>query len=456
MTRSGGRLGIAAVVAFALVATTGSVSSRPADAVTSSLAGAAPIAGSLALDGVTGHAEAPNAPKLNLAGDWTIEAWFKDETPDGYDHELTPIVAKMDTTARREGQYVLAIGDHKLQAGSRHRGDWHTVEYDLVARGVTAGAWHHAAASLNSRTRAVTLYLDGRLVQTGTIDALGLANASPVNIGRSGTGRTYWIGKIDDVRLWNRVRTDAEIAASYQTEFAAPPAGLVANWKFDESSGLTAADSTAAPADAMLAGGALFSADVPPVPGPGPAAKLACAASPTSIPVGVNASGVGATSTITVTEQDSLGVTISGDSSTFVTLAQAGALGGDLGNGPNASATKTLTNGVAAFTLIAPTLSIGIGTDQLSAVSPSSPTLTGCIANVAFTAGAGTQLGVSLPQSAFPAGAALAVTATATLRDANGIATNAAASCRTRARSLLAPPLRQSRSRSPAFPGPAP
>jgi hypothetical protein len=47
-------------------------------------------------------------------------------------------------------------------------------------------------------------------------------------------------------------------------EFGAPPAGLVANWKFDEAGGTTAADGTPAPDDATLSGGATFSTDVHP------------------------------------------------------------------------------------------------------------------------------------------------------------------------------------------------
>jgi len=164
------------------------------------------------------------------------------------------------------------------------------------------------------------------------------------------------------------------------------------------------------------------------VPSVGAAAKLGCVANPTSIPAGTNASGVGATSTITVSEQDASGNTVTGDSTTRITLSQAGGLGGDLGNGADASATATVANGVATFTLTAPANSANTGTDQLSAASPTFPTLTGCTVNVTFTGpGAATQLAVTLGQSAFPAGSPATTTATATLRDANGVTTTAAA-----------------------------
>jgi hypothetical protein len=37
--------------------------------------------GSLALDGQSGYATAPDYPGLDVVGDWTVEAWFKDEDP---------------------------------------------------------------------------------------------------------------------------------------------------------------------------------------------------------------------------------------------------------------------------------------------------------------------------------------------------------------------------------------
>ena len=42
-----------------------------------------PTPHSLALDGVGAYAEAADAADLELATDWTIELWFKDESPQG-------------------------------------------------------------------------------------------------------------------------------------------------------------------------------------------------------------------------------------------------------------------------------------------------------------------------------------------------------------------------------------
>ncbi len=158
------------------------------------------------------------------------------------------------------------------------------------------------------------------------------------------------------------------------------------------------------------------------VPSVGAPAKLACSANPTSLAAGSST----ATSTITVTVQDALGNTVTTNNGTSITLSQAGVTSSLDGGAVGASSTKTTANGVATFSLAAPTSSGTTGTDQLSAAAG---LITGCQTNVAFTGpGAPTSLKVTLGQSAYPAGAASSTTATATLKDANGITTTATAS----------------------------
>ena len=62
------------------------------------------------------------------------------------------------------------------------------------------------------------------------------------------------------MRIWNVVRSPAQVAAAFQTEFDSAPAGLVANWKMNEGGGPIAADS-ADSHTATLHGGALLTPD---------------------------------------------------------------------------------------------------------------------------------------------------------------------------------------------------
>jgi hypothetical protein len=208
------------------------------------------------------YAEAPDAAELNTTGDWTVEAWFKDENA-SFNHDFSYILMKGNTNANGEVPYVLGIQWNWIFAGTRT--GWTTYTFQASLAGVNPAAWHHVAASFVGSTRVLTLYLDGVQVGQGVLPArTTTGNTGLLEIGRNGSGNNPWRGKIDDVRVWNVVRTAAQIAASYQSEFSSAPANLVGNWKFDEMGGTTAADSTAPAEDATLLGGASYSSDVHP------------------------------------------------------------------------------------------------------------------------------------------------------------------------------------------------
>lgn len=104
------------------------------------------------------------------------------------------------------------------------------------ARAVTAGLWHHAAYVLTGTT--VTIYLDGVLDATGAYARSGDSGAGTIGADAS----TFWSGALQDVAIYDRALTLAEIAAHYELRVTAPPPSplltdLVSYWKLDESTG---------------------------------------------------------------------------------------------------------------------------------------------------------------------------------------------------------------------------
>jgi hypothetical protein len=53
----------------------------------------------------------------------------------------------------------------------------------------------------------------------------------------------YFPGSVDELRIWNVARSEADILAHKNKALVGNEAGLVGYWKFNESSGTTAADS---------------------------------------------------------------------------------------------------------------------------------------------------------------------------------------------------------------------
>ncbi len=220
--------------------------------------------GSLRLNGSNGFADAAHAPDLNLTADWTIETWFKDESPQGFNHGYVQLLNKGDRNSQPESPYFITLGFKRLLVGLRTGSADYAVAYDLRAGGVDPNAWHHVAATFSASTRTLTLYLDGVQVAQDVLAATSSGNTAPVQIGRNGPSGQNFRGRLADVRLWNVVRGASDIAANFGHELSAPPAGLVANWKFNETGGTVAADS-ADSHPATLHGGASMDTLGPPV-----------------------------------------------------------------------------------------------------------------------------------------------------------------------------------------------
>jgi hypothetical protein len=100
------------------------------------------------------------SPPLNILGDWTVEAWFKDENPAGYNHDNSYIVMKGDTNQSGEAPYMVGIAWNQLFAGVRTGFQSNSVFYNLTQAGVTANAWHHVAVTYNDSTSVITMRRD--------------------------------------------------------------------------------------------------------------------------------------------------------------------------------------------------------------------------------------------------------------------------------------------------------
>lgn len=221
---------------------------------------------SIDFGGSSGYAEAPNASQYSGIGNWTVEAWFKDESPFGYNHLPTFIISKGDLVEDRELPFAVGITFNALFVVEKTHGVPYYVYYDLEKHNVSPKSWHYVAVTLTSATQQVTVYLDGVKVVQGTFrDTTDVGNSKPVDIGRNGepVGYAYWNGKIDDVRIWNVTRTASEIASS-RRQLTGSQAGLVANWILDDGSGSTVADSASPAHAASLHGGYAWSTDVHP------------------------------------------------------------------------------------------------------------------------------------------------------------------------------------------------
>lgn len=101
---------------------------------------------------------------------------------------------------------------------------------------VADGNWHHVAATYdNSAATKYNLYIDGVNAASGNItQAMNTPAASNFFIGMKVNISKYFIGDIDEVRVWNYARSASQILADLNESYCSPQAGLIAYYKMNQ------------------------------------------------------------------------------------------------------------------------------------------------------------------------------------------------------------------------------
>ena len=129
-------------------------------------------------------------------------------------------------------------------------------------RSFAAGQWHHVAITYDQTT--FRLYIDGALeVQSPATGQLAVTTY-PLSVGKKAPQNgDYFKGQIDECRVWNVARTQAQIQATMSKALSGAESGLVVYWPFDEASGQTVTDLSPNHNDGTLGADANAGADDP-------------------------------------------------------------------------------------------------------------------------------------------------------------------------------------------------
>lgn len=187
----------------------------------------------------------------NLTGDLTIEGWAYLENPMSF----SSIISKgasgqtFDLVLQSGGgTSVNSYGWLRFGQGGAY------VSTEAVAA-LRLNQWHHIAVTKSGTT--VKFYVNGTLVRTTTLSASVPTNTDGLYIGHAPdafvTGGYIFRGSLFDIRLWNVARTDSEISSNFNTLTPAG-SGLVGQWRMQEGTGTSIADSSATANNGTLSG----------------------------------------------------------------------------------------------------------------------------------------------------------------------------------------------------------
>jgi hypothetical protein len=190
----------------------------------------------VSFDGVDDFIAIPNV----VSSDFTVEYWMKTSATGSsgsqwyngngiIDAEVGGVTNDWGT-ALLSNKLAFGIGNPDITITS--------------ASNVNTGNWVHVAATWKQSTGAMQLYINGVLEASAT-GGTNLRNAPPrITMGEIQTNISRFTGSIDEVRIWNTVRTQAQIKANmFNKNLSNSASGLVAYYKMNEGSGTTAANS---------------------------------------------------------------------------------------------------------------------------------------------------------------------------------------------------------------------
>lgn len=188
----------------------------------------------LSFNGSADYIEITNADQLNFATNFTIEAWVQLDKTNG-----TNFILSKSWCGNSEYAYTFNVVDGKVRWGWNNNGNCNfssMVETTNVI--YNPGDCHHLA--LTHSSSMVKIYVDGVEVPT----SLMLGNYSdiapstePFRLGIykgiNGNFLYFMDGKIDELKIWNTIRTPQQVSYSMNHALLGNEANLVLYFDFE-------------------------------------------------------------------------------------------------------------------------------------------------------------------------------------------------------------------------------
>ncbi|HEX7807927.1 MAG TPA: LamG domain-containing protein [Thermoanaerobaculia bacterium] len=171
----------------------------------------------------TGHAAIASNAALNPTGAFTFEAWVS-ITNSGSGEDCRTIAGKNYVEAWWIGLCTVGgkptLRSYLKGGGSARNGGQ-----------IESGRWTHIAVVFTGTERKH--YINGELAATFPETGPLTTSTSQLRIGSDVSWEYPPTGAIDEARLWNVARTEAQLRAAMSHEITAPETGLVAVWPLD-------------------------------------------------------------------------------------------------------------------------------------------------------------------------------------------------------------------------------
>jgi len=198
------------------------------------------------LDGATAYVEklSPDSTLNIRTQSWTISSWVQSSYSGGNGQEIVSRYAcGWDCSSSNAAEYVVWL-DGSGRALFEVRDSSGNDVWATGTSNLRDGAWHLVTGVLDRTGAQLSIYVDGAPQNSVNASALGDVNdpGSPLEIGRFfrqgwGSPGGYFNGSIDEVQIYNRALSAAEIQGMYGAGVnggracSSQPSGLISWWR---------------------------------------------------------------------------------------------------------------------------------------------------------------------------------------------------------------------------------
>lgn len=198
-------------------------------------------------DGTNDTVRIQHSSILNYTGEVTLEAWVKITS---YSSQNPQVIHKVPYYALGQDRY--GSGYIQFQTALDHSNPTPYTSNSIIPLNI----WTHIAATWNGSI--VNFYMNGVFDGSRSVSHSNPSMNNPVYIGKR------WPGQIDEVRVWNKIRSGSDILNNMRKTLSGNETGIVGYWRFNEGSGSVTYDRTQNGNNGTLLNGAYFtSANIP-------------------------------------------------------------------------------------------------------------------------------------------------------------------------------------------------
>ncbi len=191
----------------------------------------------ITFDGTNDHIELTGESTFdfNNGDTFAVEFWFRPDRVTG-----TQVLVGKGDNNMDPANFRIILNGSTIEFATKNDTAGYTTASSAIS--VVAGRWYHVAAVFDGSVRR--LYVNGDSTTLGGTSASHTTlatNNNNVTIGASRDGSLAFQGAIDDVRIWDDVRSQAQIKANMSSTLTGAESGLLALIKNEDAAASTTA-----------------------------------------------------------------------------------------------------------------------------------------------------------------------------------------------------------------------